>query len=80
MDGLLEVTQKCNNPPETRTSSSPWPFGHIPKTIQDLVKDDPEFEKASGNRDSGTITGGGTKTISFWRLNVNYTLRRAVKK
>lgn len=80
MDGLLELTEKCTNPPETRTTSSPWPLMHIPKSIQGVVKGEPEFEKASGNRKSGTITGGGTKTFIMWRLNVNYTLRRAGNK
>ncbi|MFO7852750.1 MAG: hypothetical protein ACQERS_00330 [Bacteroidota bacterium] len=80
MDGQVILTEKCKKPPETRTSSSPWPVMHIPKTIQGLVTDDPEFEKASGNRDNGTITGGGTKAFAMWRLNVKYTLNRTVKK
>ncbi|MBN2863142.1 MAG: hypothetical protein JXN62_08285 [Bacteroidales bacterium] len=80
MDGQLVTTTKCDNPPEVKTSSSPWPLTHVPKTIHSMVDDDPEFQKASGNRNSGIITGGGTKTYFVWRINVNYTLSRDIKK
>ena len=80
MDGRLEVTQKCSKPSETRTSNMPWPLRYIPKTKQGMVADYPEFQNASGNRNSGTITGGGEKIIGPWRLNIRYTINKAVKK
>lgn len=80
MDGSLEVTQKCSKPPETTTVSTPWPLRYIPKSVQMMVTDDPEFQKAAGNRNSGIITGGGEKTMGPYRLTATYTIRKTGKQ
>lgn len=77
MDGQLEMVEKCSKPPGTHTSTSPWPLLHMPTTTQGMVADYPEFEKASGNRECGVITGGGERTFGIWRTRIDYTLKRA---
>lgn len=63
-----------------RVSTSTTPVGLVPVLLP-VVSTTPEFERASGSRDGGVISGGGTHAFSATptasqRLTLAYTLKK----
>lgn len=80
IDGNVNVTEVCQNPPETHHHS--YPFGlllAIPpdqKINLSFVMNRPDFEKASGDLKSGTISGKGQANLGAWKITLSYRLQK----